>query len=128
MNDNLEIPDLYGHTSSTCPFLDLSDQCIHCKTPGRFLKGGMHFYAQPEKKYDHCVCCDKCEYTQFVKQIIDSKGIHDLVSLISAVNVARFDGEGADPIQVFESRDWTYDYWTRELERVLCPDESSESE
>ena len=31
-------PALYGHTSSKCPFLDLSIQCQHCKTPGKSLK------------------------------------------------------------------------------------------
>ena len=70
-------PALYGHTSSKCPFLDLSIQCRHCKTPGKSLKACIHCYSKMEEK--ECSCCDRCHYSQFARKKKLGKDLMELL-------------------------------------------------
>lgn len=75
-------PALYGHTLGDCPFLDLSGPCRHCKTPGRFLNSGRHYYSMQEEE---CSCCDECHYSQFLSASYPSG---DAVMLMAVAEMA----------------------------------------
>ena len=54
----------FCHPTHLCPFLDLKQYCQHCFTPGKFLKGGIHFYSQLIGGRQ-CLCCSDCSLKNF---------------------------------------------------------------
>ena len=104
---NRSRPGLYGHMSDECPFSDLREaQCHHCKTPGKFLNKGIHYYVMQEEE---CSCCDECHYSQFVRFGNDS--------LFELMVIAEMAPDPKIPLTDGEYED-TYHH----LEKLIYPD------
>ena len=99
--------------SHECPFFDLREkQCRHCKTPGKFLNKGIHYYVMQEEE---CSCCDECHYSQFVKgfgyaEAIDS----DVLKLMGIAEMA--------PDPKIPLTDGEYEDTYHHLEKLIYPD------
>ena len=101
--------------SDECPFLDLREaQCHHCKTPGKFLNKGIHYYVMQEEE---CSCCDECHYSQFVKGFGYAEAIDSHDHVLKLMVIAEMAPDPKIPLTDGEYED-TYHH----LEKLIYPD------
>ena len=70
--------------NAMCPFLDLTQPCRHCNTPGKFLRGGFHFSSHTDDS--ECDCCSQCEFMDFFNE---DRNLDNLIDFLAVLTIAQ---------------------------------------